>query len=93
MGRTDAQTPIFWPPDAKNWLIWKDPHAGNDWRQEEKATTEVVQQMVVGITNSMDMSLSKLQELVMEEGSLSYYCSLWGCKESDKTEWTELIKR
>ena len=32
--------PIVWPPDAKNWLIWKDPDAGKDWRQEEKGTTE-----------------------------------------------------
>ena len=41
-GRTDveAETPIFWPPDAKNWLIWKDPDTGKDWRQEEKGTTE-----------------------------------------------------
>ena len=40
--RTDveAETPILWPPDAKNWLIWKDPDAGKDWRQEEKGTSE-----------------------------------------------------
>ena len=42
IGRTDAdaETPIVWPPDAKNWLIWRDPDAGKDWRQEEKGTTE-----------------------------------------------------
>ena len=42
IGRTDteAETPILWPPDVKNWLIWKDPNAGNDWRQEEKEITE-----------------------------------------------------
>ena len=42
IGRTDAEaeTPILWPPDAKNWLIWKDPNAGKDWGQEEKRTTE-----------------------------------------------------
>ena len=40
LGRTDAETPILWPPDAKNWLIWKDPDAGKDWRQEEKGMTE-----------------------------------------------------
>ena len=42
IGRTDAEakTPILWPPDAKIWLIWKDPDAGKDWRQEEKGTTE-----------------------------------------------------
>ena len=41
-GKTDAEaeTPILCPPDGKNWLIWKDPDAGNDWRQEEKGTTE-----------------------------------------------------
>ena len=41
-GRTDAEAeaPILWPSDAKNWLIWKDPDAGKDWRQEEKGTTE-----------------------------------------------------
>ena len=41
-GRTDveAETPILWPPDGKSWLIWKDPDAGKDWRQEEKGTTE-----------------------------------------------------
>ena len=42
IGGTDveAETPILWPPDAKSWLIWKDPDAGKDWRQEEKGTTE-----------------------------------------------------
>ena len=30
---TEAETPVLWPPDAKNWLIWKDPVAGKDWRQ------------------------------------------------------------
>ena len=42
IGRTDAETeaPILWPPDAKSWLIRKDPDAGKDWRQEEKGTTE-----------------------------------------------------
>ena len=42
IGRTDAEaeTPILWPPDVKNWLIWKDPDAGNNWRWEEKGTIE-----------------------------------------------------
>ena len=40
--RTDAEAeiPVFWPPDVKNWLIWKDSDAGKDWKQEEKGTTE-----------------------------------------------------
>ena len=42
IGRTDAEaeTPILWPPDAKKWLIWKDPDVVKDWREEEKGTTE-----------------------------------------------------
>ena len=42
IGKTDveAETPIIWPPDVKNWLIWKDPDAGKDWRREEKGMTE-----------------------------------------------------
>ena len=57
-GRTDAEaeTPIFWPTDAKSWLIGKDPDAGKDWGQEEKGTTE--DEIVDGITDLMDMSLS-----------------------------------
>ena len=59
IGRTDveAETPVLGPPDAKNWLIWKDPDAGKDWRQKEKEMTE--DEMVGGITNSMDISVSK----------------------------------
>ena len=57
IGRTDAEaeTPILWPPDAKSWLIWKDPDAGKDWRWKEKGTIE--DKMV----DLMDMSLSKLR--------------------------------
>ena len=42
IGKTDAEaeTPKLWPPDVKNWLIWKDPDAGKDWRQQEKGMTE-----------------------------------------------------
>ena len=41
IGRTDAEaeTPIVWPPDVKNWFIWKDPVTWKDWGQEEKGTT------------------------------------------------------
>ena len=66
IGRTDAEaeTPILWLPDAKNWLIWKDPDAGKDWRWEEKEMTE--DEMVGRHHDSMDMSLSKLRETVMD---------------------------
>ena len=60
---TEAESPILWPPDAKNWLIWKDSDAGRDWGQEDKGTTE---DEMDGITNSMDMSLSELRELVTD---------------------------
>ena len=60
----EAETSILWPPDVKNWLIWKDPDAGKNWRQEEKGMTE--DEMVGCINNSMDISLIKLWELVMD---------------------------
>ena len=62
--RTDAEAeaPIFWPPDAKNWLIRKDPVAGKDWIQEDKGTTDGLD----GVTDSMDMGLRKGRELVMD---------------------------
>ena len=66
IGRTDAETetPILWLPDVNNWLIWKVPDVGKDWRWEKKGTAEYG--VVACITSSVDMSLSKLQELVMD---------------------------
>ena len=68
IGRTDveAEIPILWPPDAKSWLTWKDPDAEKDWGQEEKGTTEDEMRRLDGITDSMDMGLGRLRELVVD---------------------------
>ena len=93
VGRTDveAETPILWPPDPKSWLIWKDPDAGKDWRQEKKGTTE---DEMVGWHHRLNGHEFEWTPGVGDgQGGLAY-CSPWGHKESDTTErlnWTEYI--
>ena len=60
----EAKTPILWPPDVNNWLIEKDLDAGKDWGQEEKETIE--NEILSGVTNSVDMNLGKHRESVMD---------------------------
>ena len=94
IGRTDveAETPVIWPPDAKSWLIGKDPDAGRDWGQEEKGTTE---DEMVGWHHRLNGHAFGWTSGVGDgQGSLAC-CDSWGRKESDMTEqlnWTQLNK-
>ena len=86
IGRTDveAETPILWPPDAKNWLIGKEPDAGKDWRWEEKGTTE---DEMAGWHHWLDGRESEWIPGVGDgQGGLAC-CDSWGRQESDTTEW------
>ena len=95
IGRTDAEanTPILWPPDVKNWLIWKDPDAGKDWRWEEKGTTE---DEMVGWHHLLDWHEFEWAPGVgAGQGGLAC-CRPWGRKELDTTErlnWTEATEQ
>ena len=80
----EADTPVVWPPDVKNWLIWKDPDAGKDWRREEKGMTE---DEMAGWHHWLDgCELEWTPGVGDGQGSLAC-CNSWGCKESDMTEW------
>ena len=78
IGRTEAEAeaPILWPPDAKNWLIGKDPDAGRDWRQEEKGMTEDEMVRWPHWLNGYEFEQAPGDE---GQGSLES-CSPWGCR-------------
>ena len=85
IGRTDAEaeTPILWRSDAKNWLLGKDPDAGKDWKQEEKWTTE--DEMVGWHHRLYGHEFEQALGVGDRQGSM-VSCSPWGRKESDTTE-------
>ena len=92
IGSTDAEAeaPILWPPDAKNWLIWKDPDAGKDWRQKEKWITE---DEMVGWHHRLDGHEFE-QTPRVGDGQGSWHAAVHGVTKSQTrlSDWTELMK-
>ena len=95
IGRTDAEAeaPVLWPPDAKDWLLEKDPDAGKDWEQEEKGMTE--DEMVGWHHRLNGHGFGWTLGVGDGQGGLGC-CSPWGHKEShtcERLNWTELNRR
>ena len=89
IGRTDAEAPILWPSDAKNWLIWKDPDAGKDWWQEEKGITE--DEMVGWHHRLNGHEFEQTPGVGDGQGSLVCY-SPWGRKSRTQlSNWTDIL--
>ena len=95
IGRTDAdaETTILWPPDVKNWLIWKDPDAGKDWRQEEKGMTE--DEMVEWHHQLNGHEFGKLRQLLIDREA--WHAAVHGVHWVAKSQtwlsnWTDLTQ-